>query len=191
MNSFKRIVSSQKNNKMDNLQDFTKKKIKQIFEENKDKNVSFESDLLNEMRNFAKKQYFLPFLEQFIIEIKSYGKTISSKHILKLLLKEESNLFNRDQLGICGNSYSYEKKEIIMLNEKYDYFIEKGILIDLIDNLKLLKTLEYIKKELIKKYPKGIPDGEIIYIFENLDLKKVSDLIDEDFEHKKSNKLFL
>lgn len=176
---------------MDNLQDFTKKKIKQIFEENKDKNVSFESDLLNEMRNFAKKQYFLPFLEQFIIEIKSYGKTISSKHILKLLLKEESNLFNRDQLGICGNSYSYEKKEIIMLNEKYDYFIEKGILIDLIDNLKLLKTLEYIKKELIKKYPKGIPDGEIIYIFENLDLKKVSDLIDEDFEHKKSNKLFL
>lgn len=175
---------------MENLQDFTKKKIEEIFKEFKDENVDFESNLVEELRNFAKEQYFLPFLEQFIEEIKSSKKIINSKYILKLLLKEESKLFNRDQLGISGNSYSYKKKEIIMLNEKYDFFIDKGILIDFMENLNLVKTLDYIKKELMNKYPKGSPDGEIVYIFKNLDMKKILELIDEDFEDKQINELF-
>ena len=77
-----------------------------------------------------------------------------------------------------------------MLNEKYDFFIDKGILIDFMENLNLVKTLDYIKKELMNKYPKGSPDGEIVYIFKNLDMKKILELIDEDFEDKQINELF-
>lgn len=176
---------------MENLQDFAEKKIEEIIEEFKDKKVDSEVALIERLRNIAKKQYFLPFLEHFFEKLKSLNKVINSKYILKLLLKEESKLFNRDDhLGICGSSYSYKTEEIIMLNEKYDFFIVKGILIDFIVRLNLIKTLDYIKKELINKYPKGSPDGEIVCIFENLDLKNISELIDEDFENKKVNELF-
>lgn len=176
---------------METLKNNTTKKIELLIKEFEDKTINFESNLLNELRSFAKEEYFLPFLEDFVKQTCLSKKIINSKYILQLLIKEETRLFYRDSLGICGNSYSFEEKEIIMLNEKYDLFIIKGVIVNLIENLNLTETLSYIKNELIKKYPKGSPDGKIIKIFNLVSAKKILELIENDFKKKNMEKLFL
>ncbi len=38
------------------------------------------------------------------------------------------------------------------LNENYDFFIEKGTILKLIEDLDLTKTIDFIKKEILKKF---------------------------------------
>lgn len=176
---------------MDTLKRIAKKKIELIVDQFKDKDVNFESNLTTDLRNFAEKQYFLPFLEHFVNETTSLKKAINSKYILQLLLKGESKLFNRDFLGVCGNSYSYNEDDIIILNEKKDFFIVKGVIIKLIENLNLGNPLKYIKEKILLKYPQGSPDGETIYVFDIINKTIVLNLIDEDIKNKKTKKVIL
>ena len=172
---------------MKELENYAKNQIRKIISEYKYKNIESETVLVQQLRKFAKGKYFVPFLEQFFEEINETGITINSKYILKLLVKEEDKIYHRDIAGISGTSYSYKTNEIIMLNEKYDLFIEKGIILKNLEKIRCNITIEYIKNELIAKYPKGTPDKEIIYIFNILDKAMISKLIDEDFSKGKQH----
>ena len=168
----------------------TKKKIQSIISDHKDKASDFESELVSEIRQFAPGKYFLPFLEEFIEETLKLERILNSKYVLTMILKDENKLFQRDTIGFSGTSYSYSKDEIIILDKRKDIYIVKGILTDMIENLNLATTLDYIKKNVLAKYQDGVADGHVIYLFDLLNKQKILELLENDFKENEK-KLFI
>lgn len=159
----------------------------EIIEEFSDKPSSEETELISHLRQVAPKMYFIPFLENFIEHVEDSGKKINSQYLIRILLNNHKCLFEKDFLGESGTSYNYSKEKIFIIDKKKDLFIEKGVIFNIINDLELEETINYISEVVLKKYSNGSPDSEVIDLFEIVNKKEVLEKVKKEFDEKLIN----
>ena len=126
------------------------------------------ADFITDVREVATHQYRTPFLEQFYTVLNEQGKALNHVHVFwKYFFRYEESLHDRTHLGINDLSFNRDKDDIIMLDKKKFLYIEKGVVIKALENMKATKALDYIKKVIKEKHPVGPSlHDKTVYVFD-------------------------
>lgn len=170
---------------MGQINEVSIKYFNKLIETHKDREIQADSDLIKEIREFANKEFLIPFVESFVNYISKKGLRVNSKYLLKILIQNETRLYNRD---LIANRIGTElnDEDYILIN---DYVILcKGTIIKQFMLLNLNRTLNNIKSKIKGALPNGLK-SEPQFLFELVNKEKIIDLIYDEMDSIGNRKL--